>query len=87
MARIAFLMSLPTIAGAALIRGTELALDGMPPGMAGAFVAGVVSSAMTGWFAVWFTLRLVRTHTFLPFVIYRCVLGVLILVVLATGFR
>jgi undecaprenyl-diphosphatase len=86
-ARIAFLMSLPTIAGAALIRGGELALDGMPPGMAGAFAAGLVSSAVTGWFAVWFTLKLVRTRTFLPFVIYRCALGVAILLILASSFR
>ena len=39
--------------------------------------------AVTGWVAVWGTLKLVRTRTFLPFVIYRVVLGVVVLVALA----
>jgi undecaprenyl pyrophosphate phosphatase UppP len=33
--------------------------------------------------AVWGTLRLVTTRTFAPFVIYRCLLGLVVLVALA----
>jgi undecaprenyl pyrophosphate phosphatase UppP len=36
---------------------------------------------------VWGTLKLIRTHSFLPFVVYRIVVGVLILLALATTFR
>ena len=53
----------------------------------GAFAVGAISSGITGWFAVWLTLRIVRNHPFLPFVIYRIALGSSILVALALGFR
>jgi len=42
---------------------------------------------VSGWVAVWGTLRLVRTHSFTPFVVYRCVIGVAVLIVLATPWR
>ena len=36
---------------------------------------------------MWGTLRLVRTHSFMPFVIYRVVVGLAVLVIVATGWR
>ena len=50
-------------------------------------LVGIVTSGLSGWVAVWGTLHLVRTHSFMPFVIYRVVVGGLVLVVLATGWR
>jgi undecaprenyl-diphosphatase len=47
----------------------------------------MASSALTGYAAIWATLRIVSTRSFTPFVIYRVVLGVSVLVVLATGLR
>ena len=44
-------------------------------------------SLVSGLLAVWGTLRLIRTRSFTPFVVYRCVLGVFVLVVLATAWR
>jgi undecaprenyl-diphosphatase len=76
-------MSLPIIAGAVLYKGVDVFSEGGIPGdMVGAFVAGIIASAITGWFAVWGTLRLIRTRTFAPFVVYRVVAGVAVLVVL-----
>jgi undecaprenyl-diphosphatase len=46
-----------------------------------------VTSGLSGWLAVWGTLRIVRTRSFMPFVIYRIVLGVVVLIVVATGLR
>jgi undecaprenyl-diphosphatase len=87
-ARLAFLMSIPVIAGAGVFQGLELVdAGGIPDGFHGAFFWGFVSSALTGWAAIWLTLRIVRSATFLPFAIYRVVLGSLVLVLLATGFR
>lgn len=86
-ARLSFLMSLPVIAGAVLLEGAKLARDGMPAGFAPAFVWGVVASAVTGYAAVWGTLRLIRTRTFTPFVVYRVVIGVGVLVIAASSFR
>jgi undecaprenyl-diphosphatase len=82
-ARFAFLMSIPITAGALLFKGADVAGDGIPDGFAAAFFWGIVAAGVTGWVAVWGTLKLVRTHTFLPFVIYRVVAGVLVLVVYA----
>ena len=44
-----------------------------------------VTSALSGWLAVWGLLRLVRTHSFTPFVIYRVCLGLFVMLLLALG--
>jgi len=85
--RLSFLMSIPIIGGAALYKGAEVARDGLPPGFGGAFVWGIVASAVSGWVAIAFLLRYVQTHSFRPFVIYRLVVGTAIIVVFATGLR
>jgi undecaprenyl-diphosphatase len=85
-ARVAFLMSVPITAGAVLYKGYDtFGPDGtgIPPGFGGAFFWGIVASGITGWFAVWGTLKWVRTRTFAPFVIYRCAAGAFILILYA----
>ena len=86
-ARLSFLMSMPITGGAALYKGAELAVDGLPPGTAAAFFWGIVASAITGLAAVWLVLRVVRTRSFLPFVAYRVVAGLAVLAVLASPLR
>jgi undecaprenyl-diphosphatase len=87
-ARISFLMSIPVIAGAVLYKGLDvMANGGIPEDMVGGFFWGIVASAITGWFAVWGTLRLVRTHSFFPFVVYRIGAGVTVLLLLVSTFR
>ena len=87
-ARVSFLMSLPITGGAVAYKMLDLVTgDGIPPGFGGAFVVGIVASAVTGWVAVWGTLHLVRTHTFKPFVVYRVVAGAAVILVAATGLR
>ena len=87
-ARLAFLMSLPIIAGAGVFRfGDMLGDGGIPTDMRAGLAVGVLASAVTGWFAVWGMLRFVRTRTFAAFVVYRCALGAGVLLLLATSFR
>lgn len=86
-ARLSFLMSLPIIAGAIVYEGADVVADGIPAGFAGAFVWGIVASAVTGYAAVWGTLRLIRTRTFTPFVVYRVVVGAGVLILVASSFR
>lgn len=87
-ARLSFLMSLPIIAGAGLYKGVDvMSSGGIPSDLRVPFLVGMVSSALTGWLAVWGTLRLVRTRTFLPFVAYRIAVGIAVFATLATGFR
>jgi len=85
-ARLSFLMSLPIIAGALLYEGVDVVGD-FPPGFVAPFVWGIVASGVTGWFAVWATLRIVRTRSFAPFVVYRVVVGVIVLGLAASSVR
>ena len=86
-ARVSFLMSLPIIGGAAAYRGAKLLVDGFPAGVGGAFAAGVVTSGLTGAFAVWAILRMLETRSFTPFVVYRVIVGAAVLALIATGVR
>lgn len=85
-ARIAFLMSVPITGGAVLFKTLDaFGSDGtgIPDGFAPAFFWGIVASALTGFLAVWGTLRLIRTKSFTPFVIYRVCAGVFVLALYA----
>jgi undecaprenyl-diphosphatase len=87
-ARLSFLMSLPITAGAGAYKAADvIANGGIPSGLRGAFIAGIIASGITGWFAVWGTLRFIRTRTFAPFVGYRVAAGIAVLVILSTSFR
>lgn len=80
-ARFAFLMSLPITAGALVFKAVDVAGEGgIPDGFAAPFAWGIVASGVTGWLAVWGTLRLVKTRSFAPFVGYRVLVGVAVLV-------
>jgi undecaprenyl-diphosphatase len=87
-ARFAFLMSLPITAGAVLFKWFDVQGEGgIPADFRAPFAWGIVASAITGYIAVWGTLRLLRTKSFAPFVLYRLVLGTSVLMLLATSFR
>ena len=88
-ARLSFLMSLPITAGAVLYKGVKLfvADGGIPAGFGPAFGWGVVTSGITGFVAIWGTLRYVRTRTFTPFVAYRVVAGLAVYGLLLSTFR
>jgi undecaprenyl-diphosphatase len=80
-ARFAFLMSLPITAGALVFKAVDVAGEGgIPDGFVAPFAWGIVASGVTGWLAVWGTLRLVKTRSFAPFVVYRVVVGLGVLV-------
>lgn len=83
-ARLVFLMSLPIIAGAGVF---ALADTRIPSSFGPPFLWGAATSAITGWVAVWGTLRLVRSRTFTPFVWYRVIVGLSVLSILATNWR
>jgi undecaprenyl-diphosphatase len=86
-ARLSFLMSLPVIAGAVVLKLGRMIAEGIPDGLLTPMLVGIATSCVSGWVAVWGTLRLVRTRSFAPFVVYRVALGVLVLGVIAAGWR
>ncbi len=85
--RISFVMSIPVIFGAVVFKFAGLISDGIPEGFVAPLVAGIISSGLSGWLAVWGTIRIVRTRSFMPFVIYRIVLGVIVILLVLTGAR
>jgi len=86
-ARVSFLMSVPVIAGAVVLKVGGLIADGVPSGLVWPLVIGVVTSGLSGWAAVWGTMRLIRTRSFTPFVIYRVGVGTIVLIIAATNWR
>jgi len=76
-ARISFLMAIPITGGLGVYKAIKVFVigDGLPPGFAAPFLWGTIASAVTGFFAVWGMLRLIRSRSFAPFVIYRVIAG------------
>lgn len=86
-ARISFLMSVPVIGGAVLLKLTKLASDGIPDGLLVPMFVGIVTAGVSGWLAMWGMIRLLRTRSFTPFVMYRFAAGIGVLSILATSIR
>jgi undecaprenyl-diphosphatase len=86
-ARFSFLLLIPIVAGATLFKGIGAVHEGLPPGVAGPMVVGTLAAAISGYWAIVFLLRLVRTTSYRPFVLYRYAAGIAILIVIATGLR
>jgi undecaprenyl-diphosphatase len=86
-ARFSFLLLIPIVAGATLFKGISAVSEGLPPGVGGPMVVGVVASAISGYAAIVFLLKLVRTTSYRPFVIYRYAAGIAVLLVIALGLR
>ena len=87
-ARVAMLMSVPIIAGAAVYKLIDMGgWSGIPADARAAFVWGTVAAAVAGWGAVWLLVALVRRIDFAPFAWYRTALGISVLALVATSFR
>ncbi len=86
-ARFSFLLLVPATAGAVVLKGYDVAKDGLPDGVAGPMIVGIVASAVTGYLAIAGLLRFVRTRSYDIFVGYRVVVGVVVLLVIASGLR
>lgn len=85
--RLSFLMSVPIIGGAVVFKLAQLWRDGIPKGLAVPIMVGIVSAGISGWVAMWSIIRLVRTKSFSPYVVYRVAFGTAILLLVATNFR
>lgn len=86
-ARISFLLLIPVVFGATVYEALQISQDGLPNGVVVPMIVGFIAAAISGYIAIAFLLRLVRTHSYRPFVYYRYALGVAILLIIATGIR
>ena len=79
-ARFSFLLSTPLIAGACLKKGWEIHHAGLPADMRLPFLFGIIVSAVVGYAVIAVLIRYLERRTFTVFVVYRVILGVLLLV-------
>jgi undecaprenyl-diphosphatase len=86
-ARFSFLLLIPIVAGATVFKAASAVHEGLPPGVAGPMVVGTIAAAVSGYLAIAFLLRLLRTTSYAPFVYYRYAAGAAILLIIATGLR
>jgi len=78
-ARFSFLLALPITAGAALVKVPDLVASGAE--LRPVFL-GMLAAAVSGFVAIRFLLRYVRTRSYAPFVWYRFAFALVVLVVL-----
>ncbi|HLM57253.1 MAG TPA: undecaprenyl-diphosphate phosphatase [Pyrinomonadaceae bacterium] len=83
-ARFSFLLSIPAISASGLLELRE-ALHRLPAGSGLPLVVATAVSGVVGYASIWFLLRFLRTHSTGVFIIYRLVVGGLILALLAAG--
>jgi undecaprenyl-diphosphatase len=86
-ARFSFLLLIPIVAGATAFKAAEAIVEGLPSGVVGPMVVGTIAAAVSGYLAIAFLLRLVRTMSYAPFVYYRYAAGAAILLIIALGLR
>jgi undecaprenyl-diphosphatase len=80
-ARFSFLLSIPAILGAGVLKLDELSRATETPAQ---LAVGFLAAAISGFFAVSFLIRLLRTRTLWPFIWYRLIAGALFVLLLAT---
>lgn len=79
-ARFSFLMAVPVIAGAALLKARTFMTDGLGGAEVGQLVVGVVMAAIFGFLAIAVLLRFLRTHPTTVFIVYRIALAIVVIV-------
>ena len=78
-ARFAFLLSGPIIAGAGAKKFLDVATSSISLNDLSFFIIGIISSAIFGYLTIKYFLKYLSTSTLYPFVIYRVIVGLLLL--------
>lgn len=77
-----FLMSMPIIAAAAVLKMPQAVRE---QGLSAPMIVGVLASALSGWLAIAVLLRVVTRHSYGVFAAYRIVLGAAVLIAVTHG--
>ena len=87
-ARFSFLLLLPTVLGALLLKGVgDVLLGDLPDGWQGPFLVGTLASLASGLLAIDWLLGYVRRHTYDVFVWYRVLAAAIIGLLILSGVR
>ena len=84
-ARFSFLLSIPAIAASGLLELKE-AVHKIPSDSYASLAVATIISGIVGYASIWFLLRFLRTHSTGVFIVYRIIVGALILVALSAGY-
>lgn len=83
-ARFSFLLSIPAISASGLLELKE-ALTLLPPESFVPLIVGTIVAAIVGYLSIWFLLAFLRKNSTAVFIIYRILLGTVLLVLLWKG--
>ena len=86
-ARFSFLLSLPIIAGAGLLKSVDVVQNGLPPGFAAPFFWGMLAAGVSGYLVIWGLLAYLRKRGFAIFMWYRIAVALLVFGLIVTGVR
>ncbi|HET9659977.1 MAG TPA: undecaprenyl-diphosphate phosphatase [Thermomicrobiales bacterium] len=86
-ARFSFLLGIPLIAGAGLKGVADLLQADPTGGEVGRILAGMATSAISGFIAIRFLLRYLQTSSTGVFVVYRLIASAVLIVLVVTGVR
>ena len=84
-ARFSFLLSIPAIAASGLLELKE-AITKLPEGSFVPLAVSTIVSAIVGYASIWFLLRFLRRHSTGVFIVYRLIIGGIIIAALASGY-
>lgn len=83
-ARFSFLLSIPAITASGLLE-LKQAWSLLPPESFTPLLIGTIVAGIVGYFSIWFLLAFLRRNSTAIFIIYRIILGVIILILLWRG--
>ena len=83
-ARFSFLMSIPAILASGLLQLKE-AVKILPSDSFVPLLAGTIAAAIVGYLSIWFLIAFLRKNSTMIFIVYRLILGTVLLVLLWQG--
>jgi undecaprenyl-diphosphatase len=87
-ARFSFLLATPVVLGAGLKKLYDaFQVGGVPSEQVLGFVIGFLAAAISGFVCIAFLLRFLQRNSTAPFIVYRFLLGILLIILVALGFR
>lgn len=84
-ARFSFLLSIPAIAASGLLELKQALEGGIPAESYTPLIVGTIVSAVVGYLSIWFLLAFLRKNSTAIFIIYRLIVGIVILGLLWQG--
>jgi len=81
-AEFSFLMSVPIIALAGMLKVLDMVKYGIEDIGIAALIVGFLASAVAGFIAITGLMKIIQKYSFKPFVFYRIIVGILILIFL-----